>query len=101
MGVAFWGALAALAGLGIRYPLRMLPLLLLQLVYKSIWLIVAGLPLWSVGGSSDLMRAMMMGVVLDLIVIPWPYVFKTYVQAAGDRWRSEPRASAERRDSIA
>ncbi len=40
-GVAFsfWAALSALAGLGVRYPLKMLPLLLLQLLYKSIWLI--------------------------------------------------------------
>ena len=36
-GVAFsfWAALSVLSGLGLRYPLRMLPLLLLQLVYKS------------------------------------------------------------------
>jgi hypothetical protein len=36
-GVAFsfWAALSALSGLGLRYPLKMLPLLLLQLLYKS------------------------------------------------------------------
>ena len=29
---SFWAALSALSGLGIRYPLKMLPLLLLQLL---------------------------------------------------------------------
>ena len=40
-GVAFsfWAALSVLSGLGLRYPLKMLPLLLLQLLYKSIWVI--------------------------------------------------------------
>ena len=37
-GVAFsfWAALSALMGLGLRYPLQMLPLLLLQLFYKVV-----------------------------------------------------------------
>src|SRR6266487_84850 len=57
-GVAFsfWAALSALSGLGIRYPLKMLPLLLLQLVYKSIWLIAVYLPLRSAGQSTDLIK---------------------------------------------
>jgi hypothetical protein len=85
-GVAFsfW---AASSGLGIRYPLKMLPLLLLQLLYKSIWLIAVWLPLRSAGRSTDLTKAMVIGVVLDLIVIPWSHVLATYVKKRGDRWR--------------
>ena len=88
-GVAFsfWAALSALSGLGIRYPLKMLPLLLLQLLYKSIWLIAVYLPLRSAGQSTDLTKIMVGGVVVDLIVIPWPYVLATYVKKRGDRWR--------------
>ncbi|OLD62099.1 MAG: hypothetical protein AUI33_13825, partial [Ignavibacteria bacterium 13_1_40CM_2_61_4] len=71
-GVAFsfWAALSLLSGLGIRYPLKMLPLLLLQLLYKSIWLIAVYLPLRSAGQSTELTRIMFIGVVVDLIVIP-------------------------------
>lgn len=88
-GVAFsfWAALSALSGLGLRYPLKMLPLLLLQLLYKAIWLIAVGLPQWSAVRSTDLAKAMMIGVVLDLIAIPWPYVLANYVRKPGDRWR--------------
>ena len=88
-GVAFsfWAALSLLSGLGIRYPLKMLPLLLLQLLYKSIWLIAVYLPLRSAGQSTELTRIMFIGVVVDLIVIPWPYVLANYVKQRGDRWR--------------
>src|SRR5271165_3169952 len=57
-GVAFsfWAALSALSALGLRYPLKMLPLLLLQLLYKSVWLTAVALPLWPVIRSTDLAK---------------------------------------------
>jgi hypothetical protein len=41
------GAVAVLAVLGIRYPLKMLPLLFFELLWKSIWVLAFGVPLWS------------------------------------------------------
>ena len=92
-GVAFsfWAALSALSGLGLRYPLKMVPLLLLQLVYKSIWVFAVALPLWSTFRSIELTKVMGLGAVVDLLVIPWPYVLATYVRKGGDRWRSSKR----------
>ena len=29
-----------------------------------------------------------MGVVLIPLVVPWPYLYKHYVKAVGDRWAS-------------
>ena len=88
-GVAFsfWAALSALSVLGIRYPLGMLPLLLLQLFYKSVWLIAVAVPLRSAGRSPELTNIFIAGAVADLIVIPWPYVFAHYLKKRGDRWR--------------
>ena len=88
-GVAFsfWAALSVLSCLGLRYPLKMLPLLLMQLSYKLVWLIAVALPQWSDVGSSGLATAMLAGVVLDLVAIPWPYVVVNYVKKSGDRWR--------------
>ena len=46
-------AFSVLSILGLRYPLQMLPLLLWELVWKSIWLIVVALPLWSAGQMDE------------------------------------------------
>src|SRR5215510_5397823 len=55
-GVAFgfWAALAVLSALGIRYPLAMIPLLLMQLFYKTFWLLAVSIPLRAAGRSSDM-----------------------------------------------
>jgi hypothetical protein len=37
-------AVSVLAAVGIRYPLQMLPILLFEIVWKSIWLIAVALP---------------------------------------------------------
>ena len=84
-------AVSVLAALGIRYPLQMLPLLLFELLWKSIWLIAFALPLWSANqidaGTRETAVACLMGIVIFPIVIPWPYVFANFVKKAGDRWR--------------
>jgi len=100
-GVAFsfWAALSALSVLGLRYPLKMLPLLLLQLFYKLVWLTAVALPMWSTLRSTDLTHAMVIGVVVDLIGIPWPYVLTDYVRERGDRWRYAGQGSNVQRAS--
>ncbi len=89
-GVAFsfWAALAVLSALGIRYPLAMLPVIFMQLFYKVFWLLAVFLPLRSQGRATDLTAGFLIGVLLDVIVIPWPYVFAHYVKKPGDRWKS-------------
>jgi hypothetical protein len=105
-GVAFsfFAALALLAAVGLRYPLQMLPVLLIQMIYKTIWLLAVALPLWSAGAPFDpetarFTRAMALGVAFDLIVIPWGYVFANYVRKPGDRWTG--RRTGDRRDNPA
>jgi hypothetical protein len=85
------GAVSALALLGLRYPLQMLPLLFFELVWKSIWLIAVALPLWSAqqpmdAKTSETVLACLMGVIFP-IVIPWRYVIANYVMRRGDRWQ--------------
>ena len=94
-GVAFsfWAALSLLSGLGLRYPLKMVPLLLLQLVYKVVWLAAVALPMWSAVRLTDLTRAMVVGVVVDVLGIPWSYVLASYMKERGDGWREQARAA--------
>ena len=84
---AFWAALSLLSGLGVRYPLKMVPALLMQFVYKSIWLLAVALPHWPEFASLELTKIMWGGVIVDVIVIPWMYVFANFVRARGDRWK--------------
>jgi hypothetical protein len=76
------GAVAILAAIGIRYPLQMLPLLLFELVWKSIWLVAVALPLWSAhqvdADTAESIKACLMGVIITPIAIPWPYLFANY-----------------------
>jgi len=88
-GVAFsfWAALAAVSALGIRYPLAMLPIIFMQLFYKAFWLLAVYLPLQSAGRSTSMTQGMLIGLVLDIVVIPWPYVIRQCVRKPGDHWR--------------
>jgi hypothetical protein len=85
------GAVSLLAVLGIRYPLKFLPLLFFELAWKSIRLLAFGLPRWSADALDDATRetfhACLMGIVLFPVVIPWRYALAHYLKAPGDRWR--------------
>lgn len=82
---------SVLAALGIRYPLKMLPVLLFELVWKSIWLIAFALPLWRANqldpGTMETVKDCLWGIVILPIAIPWPYVWANYVKKPGDRWK--------------
>ncbi len=89
-----WALLAGvslLAVVGLRYPLRMLPLLLFELVWKVVWVLAIGLPAWSAGtlgaGTGQTMVDCLVGIVLVPLVTPWGYVWANYVRRPGDRWR--------------
>jgi len=78
------------AVLGLRYPVRMLPLLLFELIWKAIYLVAFAWPLWSAHQITDAVaediRAVVM-VVIFLPLIPWGYVFRNYVVKRGDRFK--------------
>lgn len=92
---ALLAAVSLLALLGLRYPLQMLPLLLFELVWKAIWVLAMGLPLWLGDrfdpATRDTWNACLAGLVLFPLVIPWRYVFEAYVKAPSDRWRNALR----------
>ncbi len=77
---ALWTAILVLSVLGLRAPLIYSPVLLLQWIYKSIWLLCYALPRvrngeensvpWGIGGS------FLAIVLLWPFVIPWGYLLE-------------------------
>jgi hypothetical protein len=85
------GCIWLLAFIGLRYPLEMLPLLIFELGWKTIWMIAYGLPQWSAGQVPPTFGEdfpnIAFGVILVPLVIPWAYVWRRYVKRPGARWR--------------
>jgi hypothetical protein len=83
-------ALSLLALLGVRYPVRMLPLLLWESAWKLIWLGIVAAPQWTAhtmdAATRETARSCVL-VVIILAVIPWRYVVTQYGFRPGDRWR--------------
>jgi hypothetical protein len=87
MIITFW----LLCALGIRYPLQLLPILMWELIWKTIWLIAVPLPLWLNGTLDDklLPNVFAIGaVVLVYVAMPWSYVYTHYVKNQGSKWRN-------------
>jgi hypothetical protein len=96
-------SVALLALLGLRYPLKMLPLLFFELTWKASWVITIGLPLRSSGqlegAFSETWFANVFGLVIFPLVIPWGYVAREYIRSPGDRWtRSSDTVQSTRPD---
>jgi hypothetical protein len=72
----------------------MLPILLFELAWKTIWLVDYGLPQWRAGVNTPVFKedfkAIALGPVVFILVIPWGYVFRHYLKKPGARWRQAP-----------
>ena len=81
VAICVWAAYPTLFAIGVFKPLRMLPLMLFMIVYKSLWLGLVAYPMYQAGTLTPPMIAMakdFMVLPLGLIVVPWGYVFRTY-----------------------
>jgi len=78
-----WAAFATLAGLGILRPLAMLPIILLEIFYKVLWLVLVAYPLWSrnelQGSPAEDLASVFIWVAFPIVAVPWAYAFRTYV----------------------
>ena len=83
-------ALVLLSILGLRYPLKMLPLLFWEMAWKTTWLLAVALPLWRNhtmdADTSDTTFQCLVSVIF-LLVVPWDYVWRNFVTARSDSWR--------------
>ena len=81
-----WVAYPTLGLLGLRQPLRMLPLVLFMLFYKTLWVLAVGYPMWAAGtlsGGAAEMWKIFTGVFFIYPLLPWGYIWRNFV--AGPR----------------
>jgi hypothetical protein len=83
-------AMSLLAFLGLLHPVKLLPVLQFESAWKVLWLSLVALPR-AISGDVDAATSEILVncslVVLILAVVPWGYVWRTYVRAPGARWR--------------
>lgn len=89
VAMSLLAAVSAMAVLGLRYPLQMLPLLFFEIVWKLIWLIAIAVPLGLAHQvDADTMETVVacLMVAIVIVAVPWRFVFENYVKKPGDRW---------------
>jgi hypothetical protein len=81
--LCMFGSYSALSLLGVFRPLKMLPLFVFVIVYKSVWLAVVAYPLWSAhrlaGSPAEEMARIFAWAMVLVPVVPWKYFIQRYV----------------------
>jgi hypothetical protein len=86
VALAMLAAFSILCALGIRYPLQMLPILIWELLWKSLWLLLIALPRWRAGTMDPATTQTAVdcaAVVLILAAVPWGYLVRRYSGGLG------------------
>jgi len=78
-----WGSYSIISFIGIIRPLKMLPIVLFEIVYKVAWLIVVAYPLWVkselIGSPVEGTARIFIWVIFPIVAMPWRYFFRTYI----------------------
>lgn len=79
-----WATYPTLAVLGLLHPLRMLPIMLFTIGYKTLWFIFVAYPLWAkgslAGSSAEPITNAFLALPVLMLLVPWGYVWRTYVK---------------------
>jgi hypothetical protein len=78
-----WGSYSVISFIGIMRPLKMLPIVLFEIVYKIMWLAVVSYPLWLknelAGSPAEEMTYVFIWVIFPIVAMPWRYFFRTFI----------------------
>jgi hypothetical protein len=79
IAASLWFAFGVMSIFGMKSPLKFLPVLCMQLLYKSIWVVGVIIPLVFTGKlpeySGLIILVMVSFIIGDLIAIPFNYIF--------------------------
>jgi hypothetical protein len=78
-----WGSYSVISFIGVLRPLKMLPIVLFEIVYKTAWLFIVAYPLWVknelIGSAAEGMTRVFIWVVFPIVAMPWRYFFRTHL----------------------
>jgi len=114
-------AMSLFAFLGLRYPVRMLPILLFEVTWKVIWIAAVAIPHLVSHDMNAATREVLFScsfVVVILAVVPWRFAWRRYVRTPGNhlelvslsgsgprgcrcRWQWRPRRGRRSRCGVA
>lgn len=76
-------ALALLSLWGVRYPLQMLPLMLYEIAWKTIWIVLIAGRAYMAGKWTPDIEGLFndcIGIVIAYFIVPWRYVWARYIK---------------------
>lgn len=92
------GALALLCLLGLKYPTQLLPILLWELLWKSLWIFNFAGRMWLDGGldeyAAGVAFAVGIGLVVTPLALPWRYLYWQYLRRPAEPWRKTESSAA-------
>lgn len=87
---AMLASLALLSLIGVFRPLQMMPLMLYEILWKTVWLtLIAGRAYASGHWTADIESLFYdcIGIVVMFVIMPWRYVWARYFAAPAEPWR--------------
>lgn len=85
--VCMWASYSVLSIFGFFNPLKWLPVIMFEILYKIVWLVVVAYPLWTnnklAGSPAEEMTYAFLWVILPIVAMPWGYAFRNYILPAG------------------
>lgn len=86
MAFCVWASYATLAVFGLLHPLRMLPIVVFMIGYKTLWVLIVAYPLWRAGtlagSAAEPLADIFMFAPAMILVVPWGYFVRRYVLPA-------------------
>lgn len=74
-------ALALMSLIGVRYPLQMLPLMIYEIAWKTVWLLAIALRAWLADKWTADIESLFqdcIGIIIAYFIVPWRYVWSRY-----------------------
>ncbi len=74
-------ALALMSLFGVRYPMQMLPLMIYEIAWKTVWILLIAGRAWMAGRWTPDIEGLFfdcIGIIIAYFIVPWRYIWARY-----------------------